>query len=216
MSLNITFNNIIFNSSVLFSSVQDGTYALGKAHKYYVFHPIPQTFPQRYLWNGSNCLTDSDSAQEPNSSEVCHNTMSILKDSFRKLYPLQSWEGGQGQRESKRKVTNLSVLLKLCSSCHELGFGFLAVAAPCKTWWTTKQLKRWGKMAAHSHKHVNIFCCKWARCSTQDVPRMRGDYLLPWQSAHCITASTLQKWQINPPNIVCGCQCGGAIEESHK
>ena len=44
---------------VLLSSVQDGIYALRKAHKNDVLHPISQKFPQCCLWNGSNlCLID--------------------------------------------------------------------------------------------------------------------------------------------------------------
>ena len=37
-----------------FSSVEDGTYALGKAHKYYAPHPASQKFPQRHLRNSLN------------------------------------------------------------------------------------------------------------------------------------------------------------------
>ena len=131
MSLEITFNNI--NSSVLFNSVQDGTDALGKAHKCYVLHPVPQKFPQSYLWNGSNCLTDSDSAQEPNSSEVCHNTKYILKDSFRKLYPLHSWEGGQGQRESpKKRSPTFPSSLNFAAAAMNSGLAFLQWPHPAK------------------------------------------------------------------------------------
>ena len=45
--------------SVQFSSVQDGTYALGKAHNY-ALHPISERFPQRCLWYDSNVRQTDD------------------------------------------------------------------------------------------------------------------------------------------------------------
>ena len=38
----------------MLSSVQDGTYALGKARKYYALPPASQKFPQRHLRNSFN------------------------------------------------------------------------------------------------------------------------------------------------------------------
>ena len=38
----------------MLSSVQDGTYALGKARKYYALRPASQKFPQRHLRNSFN------------------------------------------------------------------------------------------------------------------------------------------------------------------
>ena len=70
-------------SSVQFSSVQDGIYALGKKKKKNALHPVSQKFPQRCLWNGSNVrLTDdgplssfderSSSASSFNASLLSH------------------------------------------------------------------------------------------------------------------------------------------------
>ena len=68
-------------SSVQFSSVQDGIYALGKAHNY-TLHPVSQKFPQRCLWNGSYVrLTDDGplSFFEGRSSNASSFHVSLLK-----------------------------------------------------------------------------------------------------------------------------------------
>ena len=79
--------NLVFSrpaqivSSVQFSSVQDGIYALGKADNY-VLHSVSQKFSQRCLWNGSNVrLTDAGhlSSFQGKSSSASSFNSSLLQ-----------------------------------------------------------------------------------------------------------------------------------------